>query len=136
MDTLELLRAKFKEEPFARMLKIELLELKEGYALVEMKITEDMANIFGYAHGGSIFSLIDAAFELAANSSSTVSVALNMNVNYTKAAKAGDILRAEAVEVNSTRKTGLYEIKVKNQDKELIAICSARVYRLDKKMGE
>jgi len=65
-----------------------------------------------------------------------VSVALSMSVTYTSPAKRGDVLQGEAREINTTRRTGLYEIKVRNQDKKLMASCSALVYRTDKKLVE
>ncbi|WP_456474978.1 PaaI family thioesterase, partial [Candidatus Pyrohabitans sp.] len=123
-------------EPFAREMGIKLRELREGYALVEMRVREEHENIFGYAHGGATFALIDAAFELAGNSRGRVSVALNMNVTYTSPVRRGDVLRAEAREINTTRRTGLYEIKVRNQDDKLVASCSALVYRTDRKLVE
>ncbi len=135
-NVIEILKERFEAEPFAKKLGIRLLELKEGYALVEMKVREEHENIFGYAHGGAIFALIDAAFELASNSRGIVSVALSMNVTYTSPAKRGDVLQAEAREINTTRKTGLYEIKVRNQHEKLVASCSALVYRTDRKLVE
>jgi len=47
-----------------------------------MSFMEDMENIFGMAHGGALFALIDESFEVASNSHGTMAVALNMNVNY------------------------------------------------------
>ncbi len=135
-NVIETLKERFEAEPFARGLGIRLLELKEGFARVEMEVKEEHENIFGYAHGGAIFALIDAAFELAGNSRGEVSVALNMNVTYTSPAKRGDLLRAEAKEVNTTRKTGLYEIKVFNQEQKLVASCSALVYRTGRRIDE
>jgi acyl-CoA thioesterase len=129
---LEVLRQRFEQEPYAKKFGIKIIDLKEGYSLVEMVVAEDMENIFNMAHGGAVFSVIDAAFELAGNSGGDISVALSMNVSYTRPAKAGDTLRAEAIETNSTRKTGLYEIKVKNQDEKLVASCQAIVYRMGK----
>lgn len=129
-DAIKVLKEQFAKERYARNFGISIIDLKEGYALVEMVVTEDMENIFSMAHGGAIFSVIDAAFELAGNSGGIVSVALNMNVSYTAPAKVGDTLRAEAKEANSTRKTGLYEIMVTNQDEKLVASCQAMVYRM------
>ncbi len=123
------LRERFENEAYAKKFGISLVELKTGKAVVEMCVTEDMNNIFDMAHGGAVFSIIDAAFELAGNSRGIISVALNMNISYTYPAKAGDILRGEAVETNSTRKTGLYDIKVTNQDGRMVASCQALVYR-------
>ncbi len=135
-EVLEILKEKFSSEPYAKKFNIELVELKNGYAKVKMKINDDCTNIFGIAHGGAIFSIMDAAFELASNSSGRLSVALNVNVTFTAPAKVNDILYAEAFEINSTRKTGLYEIKVYNEDGTLVASSHAIVYRKDKNITD
>jgi len=121
--------AQVAAEPFAQKFGIRLVELKSGYSRVEMSFTPDMENIFGMAHGGAIFALIDTAFETACNSHGTMAVALNVTVNYLAAASPGVKLIAEAREVNLTRKTGNYEINVREENGQLIAICQALAYR-------
>ncbi|MDD5476356.1 MAG: PaaI family thioesterase, partial [Syntrophales bacterium] len=125
------LRAKAAEEPLARNMGIKVCEVAEGFASVEMKITPEMENIFGMAHGGAIFSLLDEAFEMASNSHGTVAVALNMNVTYIAGARTGDVLRAEARETSRTRRTAHYTINVRNGEGDLVATCVALVYRKD-----
>jgi len=102
--------------------------------MVEMSVTKEMENIFGMAHGGAIFSLIDEAFEAASNSHGTISVALSMNIFYVKPPSIGDILYAEAKEISKTRRIGNYDIKVKNNEDDLIATCQAMVYRKQEKL--
>ena len=125
----EAIRKRVREEPFARKMGLELRELAEGYSLVTMKFTHDMENIFGMAHGGAIFSLIDEAFETASNSHGTVAVALNMNITYLAPPRPGDTLSAEAQEVNKTKRTANYYITVKDHSGKLLATCQALVYR-------
>ena len=134
MREIDVLKDKFSKEPYSRKFNIEVVELKKGYAKVKMKIEEDLLNIFGIAHGGAVFSIMDAAFELASNSSGIVSVAVSMSITFTAPANIGDTLYAEAYEINTTRKTGLYEIKVYKEDKTLIAYSQALVYRKNKKI--
>ncbi len=117
------------EEPFARKMNLELVELDDGYSAVEMTFTKDMENIFGMAHGGAVFALIDEAFETAGNSHGTVAVALNMNITYTATPPPGARLRAEAKEVNLTPRTATYDIRVTDDKETLIAVCQALVYR-------
>ena len=119
------------KEPYARTMGMRVLEAGEGSALVEMELTPEMENIFGMTHGGAIFSLADEAFEVASNSHGTMAVALSMNVTYIAAARTGDVLRAEAAETSKTRRTGHYTITVSRNDGELVATCSALVYRKD-----
>lgn len=128
-QTLEAIRRWFDKEPFAKMMGMRLAEISPGYALVELKLTEQMMNIFGTTHGGAVFSLIDGAFEVAANSYGTVAVALNVNVSYINPSAFGDTLQAEAKEVSRSRRISTYLIQVKNDRGELIASCQAMAYR-------
>ena len=120
---------KVAEEPYAKELGLRLIEMDEGHAVVEMTLTREMENIFGMAHGGATFSLIDEAFELAVNSHGTVAVALSMSITYTAAPRIGDTLRAEAREVSRSRRTGTYNIQVTDSGGKLIAVCQAVAYR-------
>lgn len=118
---------KVESEPFAKLLNIRLKEVAQGYALCEMIYTEMMDNIFGMAHGGAIFSLIDEAFEISSNSHGNMAVALNINVTYMKPPKKNTVLTAESKEISRSRRTASYQITVKNGE-DLIAVCQALVY--------
>jgi len=121
--------SRVSEEPFATKFGLKLLEIGDGYSKVEMKFHPDMQNLFGMAHGGALFALIDEAFETASNSHGTLAVALNMNVTFIASPKQGSTLRAEAREVSLTRKTASYNIDVRDELGGLIATCMALVYR-------
>ena len=125
------LSEKIFQEPFGRIFGIRLLALKPGYALVEMDVSDRLQNSLGMVHGGAIFSLMDQAFQAASNSHGTVAVALNMTVSYFRPPKLGGILRAEAKEINLTRRTGTYSIEARDEEGNLIANCQAMVYRKD-----
>ncbi len=117
------------KEAFSRKLNLRLVGLEKGFSRVEMVFTPDMENIFGMAHGGAIFSLIDLAFETACNSHGTTAVALNVMVTYTASPAPGSTLTAEARELSCTRKTANYDIKVHDDENRLIASCQALAYR-------
>jgi len=118
-----------KEEPFAKKIGLKLVDIDEGYSRVEMKFTPDMENLFGTAHGGALFTLLDEAFELASNSHGALAVALNMNITYLSPPSPGSQLIAEAREVHQTPKTSLYEIKVFDEQRRPIASCQALAYK-------
>ena len=120
-------------EPFAVAMKMELKGLEDGYSVVEMIYDpEKQNNIYGRAHGGAIYGLIDEAFETAGQTDGTIAVALNVNVTYVASPAAGDRLRAEAKRISQTKKTAGYDIKVSDQDGRLIATCQALAYRTGK----
>lgn len=118
-----------EREPFAKKLGMKLVELGKGYSRVEMVFAPDMGNLFGMAHGGALFSLLDEAFETASNSHGTVAVALSMSVNYVMAPSPGCTLTAEAREFSRTRKTANYDIRIVDDQGQLVASCQALVYR-------
>ena len=118
-----------EKEPFARKSGLRLVALEEGYSRVEMDFSPDMENLFGMAHGGAIFALIDEAFETAGNSHGTMAVALNMNVTFISPPAKAAKLTAEAKEISRTSKTASYDIKVTDEQKNLIDTCQALVYR-------
>ena len=126
---LNALKRHFEEEPYARMFAIEVASLEEGRALLRMKTTPEMNNLFAMTHGAAIYSLVDAAFELAVNSHGTVAVAISVNMNYINAPKVGEILQAEGREVNASGKIAACEITVTGEDGRLIATCQALAYR-------
>lgn len=130
----EAIRRRVESEPFAQKMGLELAEIDTGYSLVKMKFTPDMENIFGMAHGGAIFALIDEAFETASNSHGVMAVALNMNITYLATPKPGSDLTAEAKEINRTNRTANYYITVKDQSDNMLATCQALVYRKKEKL--
>ncbi len=131
---LEALEKQFCEEPYAKTLGIEIAELEEGHAILKMKTSEKMNNLFGTTHGAAIFSLVDAAFELTVNSHGTVAVALGVNMNYLSAPLPGESLLAEGREINRSRKISSCQISVTGEDGRLIATCQALAYRKKDKL--
>ena len=122
-----------ENEPFAKAMKIRLVELELGYSAVEMIYDPDqMNNIYARAHGGALFALIDEAFETAGQTDGTIAVALNVNVTYVSSPEPGVTLRAEAKRISQTKKTAGYDIRVSDAGGNLVANCSALAYRTGK----
>jgi acyl-CoA thioesterase len=122
-----------KKEPFAKVMKMNLVELELGYSAVEMIYDPaSMNNIYERAHGGALYALIDEAFETAGQTDGTIAVALNVNVTYVSSPKPGVKLRAEADKLSQTKKTASYDIRVTDEKDNLIATCSALAYRTGK----
>ncbi|MBN1811314.1 MAG: hydroxyphenylacetyl-CoA thioesterase PaaI [Anaerolineae bacterium] len=117
------------QDPFARFLGIELLELREGYSKMALTVEEHMLNFHGLPHGGVIFSLADAAFAAACNSYGQVAVALHVDVSFLAAVEVGTRLIAEATEEHLGGRTGLYRLAVAKEDGTPVALCHGTAYR-------
>ena len=122
-----------QREALAKTFNMQLIELDTGFSVVEMNYAPGvMSNIYDRAHGGSIFALIDEAFETACQTHGTIAVALNVNVTYVSSPDTAVRLRAEAREVSLTKKTASYDIKVFGENMKLIATCQALAFRTGK----
>ena len=100
--------------------QLELIET--GVARVRLKITKNHTNGHGFCHGGIIFTLADATFGLACNSYNVKAVAQSCNITYISTVKETDILIAEAKELKKFGRSAIYDVTIKNQDNNLIAI--------------
>ncbi len=104
---------------FREHLGVKVLDFKDGYAKVTLKIAKEHTNSLGVAHGGVIFALGDCAFAEASNYGEKVAVAVHVNINFLKPAFEGDTLTAEAVRVSDGKTLGLYHITISKEDKKI-----------------
>lgn len=136
MTPLDLAQYMLNQDQFSQWLGIKLLEVRKKYCLIEMPVKQEMINGLRTVHGGVTFSLADSALAFSSNNTNEASVALHCSMNFTKAVKLGDTLTAESVLISDTRKTGIYDISIKNQDEILIASFRGTVYKIDKKVTD
>jgi acyl-CoA thioesterase len=119
---------------FSQWLGISLLEVKAGYSKIQMTVRPEMINGFGIVHGGIAFALSDSAFAFACNNRNILSVALDTSINFIKPVQVGDLLTAEATELHNGKSTGLYQIRVYNQNDHLVALFKGTCYRTHKSL--
>jgi acyl-CoA thioesterase len=111
----------YARDPTCRALGILLDEVGPGRARLRMRITEEMTNGHGMAHGGYLFLLADAAFAYACNSYGPVTVAHSAQVTFLRPAAVHDELLATAVERARYGRNGVYDVTVSHTHGEVIA---------------
>ena len=117
---------------FSQWLGIDIIEIKEGYSKTKMTIRKEMINGLGVVHGGVTFSLADSTFAFACNNRNNLSLALDTSINFLKPVHVGDVLFAEANEIHNGRSTGLYQVTVSKQEKQVVAIFKGTCFRTGK----
>ncbi|MCY1145501.1 hydroxyphenylacetyl-CoA thioesterase PaaI [Actinoplanes sp. Pm04-4] len=93
-------------------LGIELEEVAPGRAVLSMRVRDDMVNGYGLCHGGLLASLADSAFAVACNTYGEITVAAGFDITFLESGRAGDLLRAHAVERARRGRSGLYDVTV------------------------
>ena len=101
-----------------------------GRATVTMRIRSDMVNGHRICHGGLIFALADSAFAFACNSYGDNTVAAGASIDFLAPGREDDVLRAVATERWRAGRSGLYEIEVRNQRDEMVALFRGRSHQV------
>lgn len=105
----------------SQWLGMEIVEVDEGRAVLEMTVKPEHCNGHGTCHGGISFSLADSAFAFACNSRNTLTVGQHTFMSYLSPGHEGDRLRATAEEVSLAGRSGFYDVRVANQTGATIA---------------
>ncbi|MFZ1909979.1 MAG: hydroxyphenylacetyl-CoA thioesterase PaaI [Burkholderiales bacterium] len=111
-----------RDDRCSAWLGMRLEEVRPGYARVSMAVGENMVNGHDLCHGGMIFTLADTTFAYACNSHNQRAVAAGCAIEFLAPAHLGDVLTAEGVEVAHIGRSGVYDMKVTNQNGQLIAL--------------
>ncbi len=118
----------FKGDHFAALAGIELMEVREGYGKARMLITPDHLNGGGFCQGGAIFTLADLAFAAAVNSHGVMTVSTSSSITFVRSVAKGYVY-AEATEIVDHKKLPFAEVRVTDENGNLIAIFTSSGYR-------
>ncbi|CAD7360330.1 MULTISPECIES: PaaI family thioesterase [Staphylococcus] len=109
---------------------MELLEIKKvsespGYVKLSMPVSDKVKQPFGYLHGGATMALGETACSIGSfnllEPSQGIPVGLEMNTNHIKSAREG-MIYAEARILHEGRSTHVWDIRMTNEDDELISV--------------
>ena len=121
---------RIRNDPWARTMSIEFMEVRRGYCRLRLRLQPHMVNFQGFPHGGVIFTLADVAFGAACNSHGAPAVALSVTINYLAAVTPDVTLVAEACEVKQGRRAGFYEVSVVTEEGRAVATAHCIAHRV------
>ncbi len=111
-----------------KMMGISILDVAPGRAVAQMQVREDMLNGHDLCQGGFVTMLADTAFAYACNAYNEVTVAAGFNVDLLAPGHLDDVLTATCAEVSKAGRTGVYDVTVRNQRGDCIAVFRGRSY--------
>jgi acyl-CoA thioesterase len=122
--------AMFSRDNASRGLGIRIAKIGAGHAELTMAVRADMLNGHAICHGGFIFTLADSAFAFACNSYNANTVAAGCSIEFLAPSREGDVLTATACEHTLVGRNGIYDVDVKNQNGETIALFRGKSTRI------
>jgi acyl-CoA thioesterase len=122
--------AMYARDNASQALGMKIEAVGPGYARLTMTVRPDMLNGHQTCHGGFIFALADSTFAFACNSYNVNTVGAGCSIEYLAPGRVGDYLTAEAQEQTRQGRTGVYDIRVTNQDGVSIALFRGKSHQV------
>jgi acyl-CoA thioesterase len=118
----EQIKNSFNQCKVGKLIGIEIDEIKEGFAKGKLKIKKEHINIFGSAHGGILFTFADHIGGACGNTLGRKAVLVESSIQYMKGVMENETVFAEAVLTHKGARIGRIEVKIYEENMDLIAI--------------
>ncbi len=105
---------------YMRNLKIEILDIKQGFVKAKMLVTKEILNPYGSVHGGCLYSLADIVTGVAACTYGYYSSTINGSMDYILPAMNTEYIICESVQIRQGRHVALYEANLYDDKGQLI----------------
>ncbi len=109
--------------PFWKLIGMELIDVKKGWAKVRLPFSTKLTQADGIAHGGTIFSAADASVGMALLGMierHETMLTIELKINYVKTFRQGDII-AEARIIHRGGSTAIGDIDIRDSESDLVA---------------
>lgn len=117
----EIVDIMMQNDTFSRWLGIEILDISYGYCKLKCTVNSEMLNGFLIAHGGITYSLADSSLAFASNSYGNKCLSVETSISHIGKVSNDDILFAHCIEIHRGKTTGIYEVKIENQNSIKVA---------------
>lgn len=117
-------------------LGIEYVDLGEDYLTAKMSVTSKVHQPYGLLHGGATAALAEtvgsAASRFFIDDASQMINGIELTINHVKSKREGEVF-ATARNIHKGRSTHLWEVRIIDEEGQLISICKMTNIILDKK---
>ncbi|NVJ87890.1 MAG: hotdog fold thioesterase [Flavobacteriaceae bacterium] len=117
-------------------LEIEFVDVDNNYLKAKMPVNSKVYQPFGILHGGATAALAETvgscASALSVDTKTKIIKGIELSLNHLKSKKEGFVFGI-AKPIHQGRTTHLWEIRIEDEDQNLISLCKLTNIVLDKK---
>ncbi|MBQ5850922.1 MAG: PaaI family thioesterase [Lachnospiraceae bacterium] len=115
-------KACVENSPFGKILRIEILDVKEGYVKARMPFLPEFQNSHGDCHGGALYAFADQCGGIAAQTHGCIVTAISGNMQYMRAGRGTEYVSCEAKTVKPGKRITVEEVSVFDDKGNLLDI--------------
>ena len=126
----------YNKNTLMETLQIEFIEVGDDFLTAKMPVNSKVHQPYGILHGGATAALAETVGSSASvfflNDANKIVKGIELSINHLKSKKEGEIF-ATAKAIHKGRTTHLWEVKIVDEDNNLISLCKITNIVLDKK---
>ncbi|MDE0536113.1 PaaI family thioesterase [Tenacibaculum sp. L6] len=125
----------YNKNTLMETLEIEFIDLGDDFITAKMPVTSKVHQPYGILHGGATAALAESVGSCASafflRDSNKIIKGIELSINHIKSKKEGHVF-ATAKAIHKGRTTHLWEVKIVDEDNNLISLCKITNIVLDK----
>lgn len=111
----------FRDNPLSSMMDIHISALAVGEVTLTMPITSEIhTNVYGFVHGGSLFTLVDSVMGIAGLTTGHLVVTSDINIRFITNSKKGNMLTATGRIIHKGKDTIITEAEIRDKRQRLL----------------
>ena len=126
----------YNKNTLMETLAIEFIDLGDDFITAKMPVNTKVHQPYGLLHGGATAALAETVGSCASafllKDSSKIVKGIELSINHLKSKKAGTVF-ATAKAIHKGKTTHLWEVKIVDEEDNLISLCKITNIVLDKK---
>lgn len=125
-----------EENTYAKAIGLEMLELREGYAVGRIPVKEESKNPLGTMHGGCLYSLADIVSGTAATLRGSYVTTVSGEFSYLRPAADTEYVTAKAQEIRFGRHLAVYRVDLVDDAGTILDIATFTFFDLGQPVEE
>jgi acyl-CoA thioesterase len=111
----------FKENPISSMMDIQIAALEVGEVTLTMPIGSEIhTNVYGFVHGGVLFTLVDSVMGIAGLSTGNLVVTSDISIRFITNSKKGNMLTASGRIIHQGKNAIITEAEIRDKRGRLL----------------
>lgn len=111
----------FKGNPLSSLMEIDIASLNEGDVTLTMPVGSEVhTNVYGFVHGGSLFTLVDSVMGVAGLTTGNLVVTSDISIRFITNSKKGNVLAAKGKIIHKGKDIIIAEAEIRDKKQRLL----------------